>query len=421
MTVQPDEGDVFELDLTVMAHGGSAIGRHEGRTIFVPYAIPGERITARITQDKGRFAYAEGVTLLDGSEWRVYPRCPHFGPGRCGGCQWQHIDYPAQLEFKRLVVADQMARIGGFQDVIVQPTIASPDPWQYRSHITFHITAKGQPGFIATDDQHTIPIEECHIIRPELLELFDSLDLESLQEANLSRVRLQIGTEAEDPLVILSTHDDEVPSVEIDLPVSVSFLSEDEVPQALIGTGCVHYRIKDRLFRVTAGSFFQVNLPQAETLVDLVLSGLDLQGHEQVLDLYSGVGLFSTFLAERASLLTTIEGYPPAVDDADFNLRDFENVSLIEGAVEGGLAQLEDSASFDAAVIDPPRVGMEPEALTALADLAPQKIVYVSCDPATLARDAKRLAARNYRLLSVQPVDMFPQTYHIETVALFAR
>jgi 23S rRNA (uracil1939-C5)-methyltransferase len=131
--------------------------------------------------------------------------------------------------------------------------------------------------------------------------------------------------------------------------------------------------------------------------------------------------LFSAFIAGRASLVTAIEGYPPAVDDADFNLRDFENVNLVEGAVEDALTELEGSTSFDAAVIDPPRMGMEPEALTALADLAPQKIVYVSCDPATLARDAKRLATRGYRLLNVQPVDMFPQTYHIETVAVFER
>src|SRR3954466_7638182 len=130
----------FELELTGMAHGGSAIGRAEGRTIFVPYAIPGETITARITQDKGRFAYAEGVMLLEPSEARVMPRCPHFGPGRCGGCHWQHIDYPAQLEFGRQGVQDQMARVGGFRELTVHPTIASPDPWSYRSHVTFHVT-----------------------------------------------------------------------------------------------------------------------------------------------------------------------------------------------------------------------------------------------------------------------------------------
>src|SRR5215468_5828550 len=145
------QSNEFEIELTGMAHGGSAIGRHDGRTIFVPYAIPGERIIARITQDKGRFAYAEGITLLEASEARVVPHCPHFGPGRCGGCQWQHIDYPAQLEFKQQVVIDQLTRVGGFHDITVHPTIASPDPWQYRSHVTFHIAKDGRPGFVATD------------------------------------------------------------------------------------------------------------------------------------------------------------------------------------------------------------------------------------------------------------------------------
>src|SRR5258706_991467 len=149
--------NVFELELTQMAHGGSALGRHEGRAVSVPYPIPGERIIARIMQDKGRFAYAEGVTLLEPADVRVEPRCPHFGPGKCGGCQWQHIDYPAQLEFKRQVVIDQLARLGGFHDIPVHPTIASANEWQYRSHVSFHVNEEGRLGFIGTDNQHIIP------------------------------------------------------------------------------------------------------------------------------------------------------------------------------------------------------------------------------------------------------------------------
>ncbi|MEP7288368.1 MAG: class I SAM-dependent RNA methyltransferase [Chloroflexota bacterium] len=412
---QTDQSDEFELELTAMANGGSALGRHEGRTIFVPYAIPGEHITARITQDKGRFAYAEGITLLEGSEARVQPRCPHFGPGRCGGCQWQHIDYPAQLEFKRQVVADQIARLGGFPDVTVHPMIPSPDPWQYRSNITFHLTGKGQLGFIATDDRHVIPIEECHIIRPELLDLFDSLDLEGL--TGLTRVRLQVGSDGAQRSIILSTHDDQPPEVESDMPASVNFLFEDNEPLNLIGSSHVDYTVKGRKFRVTAGGFFQVNIPQAETLVDQVLSRLDLHGTESVLDLYAGVGLFTAFLAERAALVTSIESYPPAVTDADQNLAEFDNIDLIEGGVEDVLSDLE--GPFELAVVDPPRAGMEPEALDALAAFAPLRIVYVSCDPATFARDAKRLAVKGYRLVDVQPLDMFPQTWHIELVASF--
>jgi len=412
-----DQNEPFELDLTRMAHGGSALGQHEGRTIFVPYAIPGEQITARITTDKGRFAYAEGVMLLTPSEARVVPRCPHFGPGRCGGCHWQHIDYPAQLEFKRQVIADQMERIGGFRDLTVYPTIPSPDAWQYRSHVTMHVDDEGRLGYIATDNQHVLPIEECHIIRPELLDLFYALELEGI--ANLERVRLQVGSDGNERMIVLSTVDDEPPEIESDLPASINFLTSDNEPLNLIGSLHVHYTIKGRTFRVTAGGFFQVNLPLAEVLVDLVLERLNLQGNESVIDLYAGVGLFTAFLAERAAMVTSVESYPPAVTDADANLADFENVDLIEGAVEDVLPELE--GPFDAIVLDPPRTGVEPQALDAIAALSPQKIVYVACDPATLARDAKRLASKGYRLLHVQPVDMFPQTFHIEAVAAFER
>ncbi len=414
----PDnDNEGFELELTQMAHGGSALGRHDGRTIFVPYTIPGETITARITQDKGRFAYAEGVTLLQGSEARVAPRCPHFGPGRCGGCQWQHIDYPAQLEFKRQVVQDQMRRLGGLRDVTVHPTIASPDPWNYRSHVTMHVTEDGRLGYIATDDQHVLPIEECYIIRPELLDLFYSLDLEGID--NLTRVRFQVGSESDNRMIILSTADDEPPEIESDLPASVNFLFNDNEPLNLIGSSYVTYTIKGHVFRVTAGGFFQVNVPLAEVLIDLVLDRLQLHGDERVLDLFAGVGLFTAFLAERAAMVTSVESYPPAVTDADQNLAAFENVDLIEGTVEDVLTELE--GPFDAAVVDPPRTGIEGRALDALAAHNPKTIVYVSCDPATLARDAKRLVAKGYQLIDVQPVDMFPQTFHIEAVATFRR
>jgi 23S rRNA (uracil1939-C5)-methyltransferase len=220
-------------------------------------------------------------------------------------------------------------------------------------------------------------------------------------------------------MIILSTADDAPPEIESDLPASINFLSNDNIPTTLIGSPHVHYTIKEHTFRVTAGGFFQVNLPQTEVLVDLVLERLNLQGNESVLDLYSGVGLFTAFLAERAALVTSVESYPPAVTDADVNLANFENVDLIEGNVEDVLGDLikSESERYDAAVVDPPRTGLEVEALDALAALAPQTIVYVSCDPATLARDAKRLAAKGYRLLDVQPVDMFPQTYHIECAA----
>jgi 23S rRNA (uracil1939-C5)-methyltransferase len=409
-----DENE-FEIELTSMAHGGSALGHQPGRTIFVPYGLPGETITARITQDKGRYAYAEGIRLFNPSPDRVRPRCPHFGPGKCGGCQWQHIDYEAQLRFKEQIVREQFGRLAGMKDVYVQPTIASPHDWAYRSHTTFSLTPEGKLGFMATDNQTVIPIQECHIIQPELLELFEQINLEEVP--NLTRVRLQIGSDPEDKLVLISTEDDEPPEIEVDFPASVNFLLSDNEPFNLVGSTHVNYVIKGRKFRVTAGGFFQVNLPLAEKLVDLVMERLNLRGDESVLDLYSGVGMLTAFIAERAAMVTSVESYPPAVTDADDNLSEFENIDLIEGSVEDVLDNLE--GKFDAAVVDPPRQGLDRDATAALIAHKPRVIVYISSDPSTLARDAKQLVAAGYRLNDVQPIDMFPQTYHIEAVATF--
>ncbi|NLX10969.1 MAG: class I SAM-dependent RNA methyltransferase [Chloroflexi bacterium] len=408
--------DTFELTLDEMVHGGQTLGRHAGRAIFVPYAIPGERILARLTDDRGRYAFAAGATLLEPSPHRVEPRCPHFGPGGCGGCHFQHIDYAAQPGYKRDVVIDQLTRIGGFSDPVVHPTLPSPDAWAYRHHATFHVDAEGSLCFVGTDNQTLIPIEECHIIRPELLDLFYELNLDGIPE--LDRVRLQSGSDG-DLMAILSTRDDEAPELEVTLPVSINFLLSDNEPVNLIGASHVTYAVRGRRFRVTAGGFFQVNLPQAAALVDLVLARLDLRGGESVLDLYAGVGLFTAFIAERASLVTSVESYPPAVTDADENLADLDNIDLIEGSVEDVLPDLD--GPFDAAVLDPPRTGLDVRALDALVAHAPGRIVYVSCEPSTLARDAKRLVKHGYRLVNVQPVDMFPQTYHIECVALMSR
>jgi 23S rRNA (uracil1939-C5)-methyltransferase len=406
--------DTFELSLDEMVHGGQALGRHAGRAIFVPYAIPGERIVARVTEDRGRYAFAEVVQVLEPSPHRVTPRCPHFGPGRCGGCHFQHVEYAAQPGYKRDVVVDQFRRIGGFTEPLVHPTIPSPDAWAYRNHATFHVDEARNLCYVGTDNATLIPIEECHIIRPELLDLFHELDFDGI--TGLDRVRLQVGSEG-DRMVVLSTGDDDPPELEVTMPVSVNFLLSDNEPVNLVGSSHVSYTVRGRTFRVTAGGFFQVNLPQAEALVDLVLDELALSGHETVLDLYAGVGLFTAFLAERAGLVTSVESYPPAVTDADMNLADLDNVDLIEGTVEDVLPELVER--YDAAVLDPPRTGVERHALDALAALAPHTLIYVSCEPSTLARDAKRLVQKGYHLVDVTPVDMFPQTYHIECVAHF--
>ena len=413
--------DAFELDLVSMAHGGSALGRHEGRVVFVPYAIPGERVRVRLSgegdAERGgkRFARAEVVDVLSPAPGRVAPRCRHFGPGECGGCQWQHIDYAAQLRFKQQVMIDQLERVGKLKDPPVLAALPAPNPWAYRMNATFHLDEAGTLGFWSDDNSRVVALEECHIIHPALLDLLDSLEFEA---GSLERVRLQVGSDGA-LMMTLSAADDLPPALETDLPLSVNFLLSDNEPLNLVGSTHARYEVRGRWFRVTAGGFFQVNPAVAGVLVDEVMHHLDLRGSESVLDLYSGVGLFSAFIAESAALVTAVESYPPAVTDAESNLADFDNVDLIEGAVEDVLPNLE--GPYDHAVVDPPRTGMTPAALDALVAHAPRTLVYVSCDPATLARDAGRLAAHGYTLAEVQPVDMFPQTFHIESVSRFVR
>ncbi|HQA69095.1 MAG TPA: class I SAM-dependent RNA methyltransferase [Aggregatilineales bacterium] len=406
--------ETFELVPFAMAHGGATIGRHEGRVVFVPYAIPGERLRVEIVEDKGRFVNARIVEIIEPSPDRVEPPCPHFGPGLCGGCSFQHIAYERQLEIKRSIVQDQLERIGKFEGVPVHPTIPSPEPWQYRSYATFTMTDDGKPAFYSDDNRRLVPIEVCYIIHPALLELFEMMDFEP---GNITRMKLQVGSDPEDRMLVIETVDDLPPEIEVDFPVSINMLLSDNEPVNLIGRSSVRYQVFNRTFRVTAGAFFHANVPVVEALVELVLGALNLQGDEVLLDLYSGVGVLTAFLAERADLVVSVESYPPAVTDAEVNLDDLENVDLVEGPVEAVLEDLE--GPFDAIVLDPPPGGLSVEAIDELGRLAAPVLVYVSSDPATLARDARRLVDNHgYQLVEVQPVDMHPQAHHVMCVAV---
>jgi 23S rRNA (uracil1939-C5)-methyltransferase len=406
----------FELRLTDMAHGGDALGRHEGKVIFVPYAIPGEEALVEIVEDKGSYARAQLVEILSPSPHRVDPPCPHFGLGKCGGCQWQHIAYPAQLEFKAAVVGDQLARIGRLPDISVKRTVPSASPWRYRNHVQFSVGDDGRLGFVATDGRRVETVEVCYLLHPILEELFAALDLE-LPE--LRRLSLRAGVNTGDQMMIFETHDDEPPALESDLPVSCVLLLSDGIPVNLFGNNYLIEVVAGRRFRISATSFFQVNTAAAEELVRVVGEYLAPAGNEVLLDAYCGVGTFALSLADQVGHVIGIEEDAGAVADARLNAADLANVEFIEGSVEAVLPHLH--RPIDLAVLDPPRQGCRPEVLTALIKLGPRRIVYVSCDPATLARDARRLADGGYQLLEVQPVDMFPQTYHIESVALWER
>jgi 23S rRNA (uracil1939-C5)-methyltransferase len=235
----------------------------------------------------------------------------------------------------------------------------------------------------------------------------------------LEWMELRAGIATDDLMVVLQAKHEESPSLQVDFPLSVVQIRHDGAIAPLIGLDYITEIVHGHAFRISATSFYQVNTAQAATLADVVLDALALEGTETVLDAYCGVGLFTVFLSERAEVVIGIELHHAAVTDAHYNLGDAENVDLYEAPVEEVLPLI--TEPLDAAVVDPPRTGLEPEAVDALADHAPARLVYVSCDPATLARDTKRLLRKGYTLEWVQPVDLFPQTYHVETVSLFSR
>lgn len=390
----------IELTLERPAHSGYAVGRHDGKTIFVRYGLPGERVRARITQDKKSFAFADTIEVLDASSERVTLHCPHFGV--CGGCHWQHASYAEQLRIKRQVVAEQFARVAGITDVDIHEVIPSSHEYGYRVHATFHGSTAGYLGYVGADARQVVRIDTCPILREDLTNAFDSLQMRRRLYPPDERLRLQVGDDGAVSHAHMQASDDD---------------DDHAVGHDSNNIEAVTYTIKGRTFRCSAGAFFQVNPPQAEHLIDQALLRLDLQGNETVLDLYSGGGLFSAFIAPEAEKVIAVEGAPLSVEDARVNLSDYGNVEFHAGWVENVIHGMD----ADAALVDPPRAGMKPTALTALINCQPKRIAYVSCDPATLARDAKRFIDSGYELTDVQPVDMFPQTYHIECIAGFVR
>jgi 23S rRNA (uracil1939-C5)-methyltransferase len=404
----------IRLTLEQIAHGGEAIGRHEGKVIFVPFGIPGEQVEIEVVEDHRSYARGRILRVLRPAPERVDPPCPHFGT--CGGCHFQHIAYEAQLRLKEAVVRDALRRIGKIEDPPVRPMIPSPDPFGYRNQVQFSVSADGRLGFQAMRSHRVIPITRCWIAHPMLQELYEALEIEGLP---LRRLTLRCGIRTGDRMVIFETEGDEPPLLETDLRVSLVLLTQEEKAVPLIGLDYLTEEVDGFRFRISAPSFFQTNTAVAEALVRRVREWADLRGTEAVLDAYGGVGLFAAHLAPFARRVVLIEAHPAAAADARFNLSGFPHVEIRMGTVEEVAPGLE--GPFDVVVVDPPRTGCSPEALEALQALRPSRWIYVSCDPATLARDARRLIDAGYRLVEVQPFDMFPQTYHIETVSLFVR
>lgn len=410
---------IYTIEFTSWAYGGEALGRlPDGRLAFVPYALPGETAHIRIVEERRSHVRAELVDVLEPSPERVAPRCPHFG--ECGGCHYQHLSLPAQLSAKTDILRQQLERIGGLSNIPLQPIVPSPRPFCYRNHIEFHLTPQGELGFHRLRSNMVFPVQECFLPEPALNAVWPQLDFEAIP--GLERIGLRLGMD-DDLQLILESRDPQPPELLIEeLELSAVHLSPAGA-LVLAGSEFIYMEVLDRKFQVSAGSFFQVNTPMAEALVQHVLATLPschpLTPAVTLVDAYCGVGLFSAFLADRVGRLIGVEASPSAAEDFALNLDSFENVELYEAAVGEVLPRLDLQA--DVILLDPPRTGVEPAAMDGLLRLGPPVVVYISCDPATLARDARRLVSGGYRLRQVTPFDLFPQTYHIESVSFWER
>lgn len=389
---RPPAGETFRLTLDSLSHRGSAVGRLDGQVVFALYGIPGEEVNVLV--ERAYPDYLEGVVTAvhRASPHRVPPRCPYVGS--CGGCQFQHIDYVEQLRLKTEVVREQLRRIGHLPDAPVLPAIAAPSPFNYRNHARFSVDGDGHLGFVRRNSRWVVRIEECHIILPAIQDALATIQAHELPR--LHQVAVRVGERTGDRLI------------QPDLSAWA--------PELQSGQGSYEEELAGRRFRVSASSFFQVNTPQAETLIRLVREGLTLRPDDILLDAYAGGGTFAAVLAADVAEVIAVEVSAPSVADGRHNTADLPTVRWIAGEVERVLPELELRPT--AVVLDPSRPGCAPPALAALIEARVPRLAYVSCEPATLARDLRILVDGGYRLRSVQPVDLFPQTYHIESVSL---
>lgn len=444
-------------DITLTIHGlgseGQGIGKYEGFTVFVPFALPGETVRAHIIKVSSGFAVGKLLSVEEKSPNRIAPVCAEFG--RCGGCSVMHLAYVEQLQFKRDEVYAALTRIGGFSDPKVLPALGMDDPKSYRNKGSFPFAAdaagKVAFGFFAPRSHRLIPLTDCAIQRDETLlcakavaDWANRCGVSAYDEKTgrgvLRHVMARVSNENGAVMAVVVTtgklpHREELVAI---LRERVSGLcgiihnKNREDTNVIFGKEFSTVWGNDRLpctiaglrFDVSAPSFLQVNPKQTEVLYQAALNALSLKGTERVADVYCGIGTISLMLAKHAASVDGIEIVPEAIEDAKQNAakNGITNARFHCAPAEIALPKLvKDGFRPDAVVIDPPRKGCERPVLDALIACGAQKLVYVSCNPATLARDAKILAEGGYSLVYAQPVDMFPQTSHVETVALFIR
>lgn len=401
------EGSLVEFEVLDIAHGGEGVGRVDGKAHFVPGVIPGETVIAKITKDGGSWARTELIEIRQPSPSRIDPPCPHAEA--CGGCQWQHAEYETQLAWKRNTLVAQLRHIGKLDDPPVNDIVAGGPPFGYRNRMDYRVS-NAMPALHRARSHELVELTVCELLDPLLADIFHRLG----PLDGVDRLTLRCGTNTGERIAIV---EGELPAQAPEWGARLAVQRGREV-LAVDGEPSISERIGDNSYRISAGSFFQNNSHGAAVLVDLVAAVLEPSERDTLLDAYAGVGLFGVALGNRVDRVIAVESNKPAVADLRRNLKAAGiDHRVIRGKMEKVAADLDEYP--DLAVADPPRSGLGEAGIAAVTAGDPFRLAYVSCDPASLARDTLLLAERGYQLLEVTPVDLFPQTFHIEAVASF--
>jgi tRNA/tmRNA/rRNA uracil-C5-methylase (TrmA/RlmC/RlmD family) len=379
------------LDVERVAHGGVCVAHAEdGRVVFVRHAIPGEQVVVQVTEERRSYLRADAVEVVRAAASRVQPPCPWAGPGKCGGCDWQHVDLSEQRRLKATVVAEQLRRLADLdRDVVVEPVPGDDGGLGWRTRVRFAVDATGRAGLLRHRSHRLEPIGDCLIAHPGI-----------------------------DAAGVVATSWSGVDAVEVEVDGHAGRLLVPHPPGPATDA-VVSEQAGGRDWQVPAGGFWQVHPGAADALVNAVDVMTVVRDGERCLDLYAGVGLFAGTLAARSPSTTVIavESDARATAAATRNLPDIE---VVTARVERWLPRQRDLAA-DVVVLDPPRKGAGADVVTAIADAAPRAVAYVACDPAALARDVATFARRGYRLGQLRAFDLFPMTAHVECVALLER
>lgn len=437
----------YELIIDDLGINGEGIGRIDGFALFVDGALPMERVQVKVLRVCKSYAYAKLLDVISSSPARATPPCPYFG--RCGGCSLQHLLYLEQLQFKTKMVSDALIRIGGIKSPNVHQAIGMEDPWRYRNKGQFPAGEdKGftSVGLFAPGSHRIVDLDSCliqHTVSDEIITVFREYmkrhDISAYDENTksgiLRHIVSRIAYVTGEVMVIAVTNGSKFPctdwlvgEIRRRIPGIRSIVQNinQEFTNVVLGVNnkvlwgesYITDMIDNLSFRISPLSFFQVNPAQTKVLYEKALEYARLDGTQRVLDLFCGIGTISLFLARSAKFVYGVEEVPQAIHDAKANARlnNISNVRFICSDAKLALEKLFPEEKFNVVVVDPPRKGCEPELLDGILRLSPERIVYVSCNPATLARDVKHLAQGGYEMNEAQPVDMFPHTGHVETI-----